>query len=86
MASQDQLDDIMNQTTYLEYLYVILKAFNIKAAFIDELLICYFQYGLGLLIQSYFDENNKNINDQEEVIERSVDVKTKMAYQLISVM
>lgn len=49
----------------------------------DKLLLYYFQDSLKLLIWSNFDERDWNINDWQEFIEKNIDAKAQMAYQLI---
>lgn len=46
----------MDWAGYLEHPQDVLKEFDAKAAFIDKLLIYYFQNSVGLLIWSHFNK------------------------------
>lgn len=47
----------------------------------DKLIIYYFRDGLRLLIWSYCDKKDWNINDWQEIIEKDVNAKAKIACQ-----
>lgn len=50
MASQYQLNNVIDKAIYLEYKQAVLKLFNTKTAPTDKLLICYFEDSLRPLI------------------------------------
>lgn len=71
----------MDWTAHLEYLQTVLKEFDANATPSKDFLICYFQNGLRLSTCTQMDKQDRELEDWQKVMERTIDAKTKAGRQ-----
>ena len=68
---------MLDWATYLEHLQVVLKKFDPTTILNKETLICYFQEGLRISIQAQLDNQGRDLDVWDKVVEKVVNVKAK---------
>ena len=74
----------MDLVAHMEHLQTALKEFNSIAALNEETLIPYFRDGLHPFIQAQVNNQRRDLDAWEEVVEKAVEVKTKADFQTYS--
>lgn len=83
LASQYQLEDVIDQFWHLKYLQSVLKKFDAVIAHLNNFPIQYLQNGLKLSIYAQLDKKNRDLDNWQEVIERAINTKAQIACQVL---
>lgn len=79
--SQYQMEEVMNQIAYLKYLQAVFKESDLVITSKKDVLIQYFQNSFHLSIKAQLDGYVKDLDKQDEAIEKAINVETKASQQ-----
>lgn len=75
--SQYQLEEILDQAAYLEYLQAVLRKFNLFMALNKDILTQYFQKDLRPSIYVQFNAQGQKQDSWKKAIKKTVDAEAK---------
>lgn len=78
---QYQLEDVQDQAAHLKYLQAILIRFDTDGAPDKPTPIRFFYKDLKPFIKAQIEQNGRELNSWEELIEKTIDVKAKSILQ-----
>ncbi len=79
--SQYQLEKVLDWPAYLKHLQAVLKKFDPFAITNKEILICYLWEGLHSSIWAQLDNQGRNLDGWDKVVEKAVSVEAKANLQ-----
>lgn len=71
------MEDIMNWAIYFKNWQAVLKEFDVVAVFNKDLLIWYFWYELKFSICIHLYNQDRDLKNWQEIIEKAIDTKAK---------
>lgn len=85
-TNQYQLENIMDQSAFIEHLQSISKEFNGFVTYTNNLIIWYFPDDFKPSIYRQLNKRNCNLDDQQAIFKGTVDAKVKAACQAFLLM